>query len=100
MGHGPGAARVPALAGDEVADVAPVDAVGPAAVVGVVDRAAAVGPVGVEVAVGGALARLGRALTLVGVQGRGEGSGRASEADEEGGECDHCGRVLLIWRWK
>jgi hypothetical protein len=84
---------LPALSGDEVADVAPVDAVLAALALAVVDRALAVGPVAVEEAVVGALAGRGGAL-LEHFGGSyadwgGVGGDRRRQGDEERSEGDH-----------
>jgi hypothetical protein len=84
---------LPALAGHEVADVTPVDAVLAALALVVVDRALAVGPVAVEEAVIGALA--GRGGALLEHFGRshadwaGVGGDRRRQGDEERSEGDH-----------
>lgn len=88
----PSRTRVPALSGDEVADVAPVDAVLAALALVVVDLALAVGPVAVEEAVVGALTRRGGALLQhfggshtdwggVSANGRRQGDEERSEGD-------------------
>lgn len=92
VGDGASRTGVPALAGDEVADVLPVHRVRAAVAVVVVDIAAAVGPEGVVEAVveagaaggAGAHVELGE---LGGVEGDGEGTGGA---EEEGLDGDHC----------
>lgn len=91
----PGRTWVPALSGDEVADVAPVHAVLATFALVVADLTGAVGPVAVEEAVVGTLTRRGGALLKhvrrshtdrggVGANGRRQG-------DEEGSEGDHVG---------
>jgi len=89
----PGRTGVPALSGDEVADVAPVHAVLAALALVVVDLADAVGPVTVEEAVVGTLARRGGALLehFCGSHSDrgGVGANSRRQGDEKGSEGDH-----------
>lgn len=107
----PASTRVPALATNEVASVAPVDSVTAAGSVGVGDISTAVGPERVEVTVvvslgvgsNGTLLDQSRVVAIVAlskeVEGGSDNAGDRSQSEEKGLDSDHGVGCKLVWWW-
>jgi hypothetical protein len=106
----PASTRVPALATDEVASVAPVHSVTAAGSVGVGDISSTIGPERVEVAVvgslgvgsDGALLDQSRVVGIVTlseeVEGSSDDAGDRSQSEKKGLDSDHVVDCELVWR--